>query len=213
MINCVIFDMDGTIVDSEALYFQLTKEILAEHGHCLSKEVFLKTCGVSRDLGAQVYSSTFSGINGETDVMDVMDFRYAEALKQHRLKIKPGFHSLLSDLKKRGVRIALASSNIESAVCNTLSSVGLTEAFDLVVHAGMVERVKPYPDLFLYTAQQLGVHPSECLVIEDSEPGVVAAAAAGMQISVVPDIYPITHRVQSLKPHFFPSLDQVIQLF
>jgi HAD superfamily hydrolase (TIGR01509 family) len=212
MIKGVIFDMDGTIIDSEALYYELACQIIKEHGYELPHEVFVATSGVSREEGARIYGSQFPGLDGERDVMDVLDAAYAQALLDHRLKLKPGFRVLMDALQAKNIATALASSNIASAVENGLRAVELTEAFDHVIHAGHVERVKPFPDLFLKAAACMGLQPEECLVLEDSEPGILAAAAAGMKAVLIPDVYPVSQRMKDLSHRIVPTLSDVVTL-
>lgn len=213
MFKGVIFDMDGTIIDSEALYFELASQILKEHGYELPHDVFVATSGVSREEGARIYSRQFPGVDGERDVMDVLDASYAQALEDHRLQLKPGFLSLMATLKEKKIPTVLASSNIASAVENSLRAVGLTETFDYVIHAEHVQRVKPFPDLFLKAAECMGLKPEECLVLEDSEPGIVAAAAAGMKSVLIPDVYPVSQRMKDLSYRIMPVLSDVESLF
>jgi len=209
MFKGVIFDMDGTIVDSERLYYTIASEILSEHGYRLSREVFIATCGVSREEGARIYSQSFPPLDGERDVMDVLDDRYAQALKDGRLERKPGCLQLLDRLKERDIRTAVASSNTSEAVGRTLSAVGLSDRFDAVIHAGLVQRVKPYPDLLFKAAEELGLPPETCLVLEDSEPGILAAEAAGMAVILIPDIYPVSETMARISWQVVSSLEEV----
>lgn len=212
MVKGVIFDMDGTLVDSEALYFELASEILGNRGYTLPHEVFVSTSGVSRDEGAQIYTDAFPGQDGG-EIMDLLDAAYGQALQQHRLKRKPGVEELLAKLKEKGIPTAVASSNIASAVENSLRAADLQDSFDYIIHAGHVEHVKPWPDLFLKAAESMGLEPEMCLVLEDTEPGILAAAAAGIRAILIPDISPVTDKMVKLSSRVVNSLLDVAAMF
>ena len=99
----------------------------------------------------------------------------------------PGAKELILELKGRGVRLAVASSSPSSRVPKVLSAMGLLEHFDAYVTGDEISRPKPDPEIFLLTAKRLGVSPSECVVFEDSQPGVEGAVAAGMRCVAVPN--------------------------
>lgn len=205
--------MDGTIVDSETLYYELTSQIMASYGYVLPREIFIATCGVSRDEGARIYSKAFPALDGMRDVMDVLDSYYAQALLDHRLKLKHGFEPLMAHLKEKKIPTALASSNTASAVEKSLRAVGLTEAFDYIIHGENVARVKPFPDLFLKAAACMKLKPEQCLVLEDSEPGILAASAAGMSAILIPDLYPVSQQMRNLSYRIEETLADVKTLF
>ena len=186
----ILFDIDGLMVDSEKLSFTLIREILRERGFDMSLDFYKKTVGIDQKIGAQLFTDTYPGIDGQKDIYDVLEIRYKAAVLQGRLKPKPGLFELLDELDHRNIRRAAASSNVKPIVHANLNGIGICSRMDAIVCDGMVERVKPFPDLFLKAAELLGACPEECLVLEDSAAGVQAAAAAGIPVIVVPDLIP-----------------------
>lgn len=185
--KCIIFDMDGLMIDSEKLSFNIIKTILGEQGHNLSRDLYAKTIGVCREGSEELLSRTFPGLDGKW-VYEVYFLRYFKALNEGKLETKPGLFSLLQELDKRGIRRAVASSNDQPIVEASLKNIGVYDRMDAYIYAEMVERVKPFPDLFLKAAEILGVKPKECLVLEDSQAGVEAAVAANIPVILIPDM-------------------------
>ena len=101
--------------------------------------------------------------------------------------LKPGVHELLSYLKEKGIKTAIATSSPIERTLKYLSSVKLEKSFDEIVSGYMVEKGKPEPDIFLYAAKKLGKMPENCLVLEDSPAGILAAHRAGCIPVMVPD--------------------------
>lgn len=207
--KCLIFDMDGVIIDSEKLAFTVIAEILQEHGHHLTLDHYLKVIGISQELSEQYLTDTFSGVDGK-GIYEVFFQRYFKALKTGRLEAKPGLVPLLAELDKRGIKRGVASSNKRLVIEASLKCIGVFNRMDAVVHPEMVERVKPYPDLFLKAASLLGAAPEECLVLEDSPAGVKAAVAAGIPVIFVTDLVPPAPAVREDCLHVFDSLYDVI---
>ncbi len=105
-----------------------------------------------------------------------------------RVEPLPGAVELVSALAKAGVPIGIASNDDREIVLLALAAAGLANAFDVIVSAEQVEWAKPSPDVYLRACSALGVEPSEALALEDSEPGVTAARAAGMRVYAVPQL-------------------------
>ena len=190
--KCILFDIDGLMVDSEKLTFTLIREILREHGFDLSLDFYRKTIGRNQKIGAQLFTDAFPGIDGQRDVYDVFEGRYEASVREGRLEPKPGLFELLDELDRRNIRRAVASSNVERVVMANLKSIGVLSRLDAIVYDGLVQRVKPFPDLFLKAAELLDAQPEECLVLEDSTAGVQAACAAHIPVIVIPDLIPPT---------------------
>ena len=117
-----------------------------------------------------------------------------------------GLDELLALLDSRGLPKAVATSTERRLAAAQLGGLGLLERFNVIATGDEVRNGKPAPDLFLLAAHRLGMKPSQCLVLEDSEAGVVAAHRAGMQVYVVPDLKPPSRAVEELTQGRFESL-------
>lgn len=206
----VIFDIDGLMVDSEILFYEIIGEVMAESGYTLTMENYLKTVGLSVDNGIRIYEEIYPGMDARK-VFDARSERYPAAIEAGRLKVKPGLLKLLDELEKRGLPYAVASSNDEVVVQSNLRGAGVAERVKTIVHAGMVERVKPFPDLFLKAAELLGLEPGECLVLEDSAAGIRAAHAAGIPAIQIPDLIEPTQETLDLCLKKMDTLYDVIE--
>jgi len=173
----VVFDCDGVLVDSETIALGCAREAFEEIGVQLSddrtRDLFL---GVSQ-LAMRATALTTLGVDLPEDFESGLTQRTVAAFERE-LK---GFEGLREALSKLGAPVCVASSSPPERIRASLRIVGYADLFGArVFSATEVPRGKPAPDLFLYAARQLGAPPENCLVIEDSAPGVVAARRAGM---------------------------------
>lgn len=201
MIQAVIFDMDGVLLDSEPLHHQTMNAILAEEG--------------CRELSVTEYAAYM----GTTDVytwQDVIDrfqlprpFSYYRdrydtlILEQYCRSAKPaaGAGWLLGELKARGLRLAVASSSRSTWVEICLRALGMRSDFELVVNGDMVAHSKPNPEIYLLAASMLAVPPESCLVVEDAPNGIAAARAAGMFTVAVETAYTLNEDTSAADVH------------
>jgi HAD superfamily hydrolase (TIGR01509 family) len=200
----VIFDMDGVLIDSEPIHFEAIGALLTDHGvsspayhdesffGCTAHEVF------------RTLRRRYQLVPTEDDLAAEWISRVV-ALLSRPLQPLPGVPGVLNDLRARGLRLALASGSAPSIVAATLAGLGLSQAFECMVSGHEVSRGKPAPDIFLETANRLGLPAAGCLVIEDSYNGLTAAVAAGMRCVAVPcastagqDFSAATVRLESL---------------
>ena len=188
--KAVIFDMDGTLVDSERLLMDTWRFTAEKHGFDYGHFIeVLKTCiGLRNDASMKIITDEygpdfdFKGYNEETLAIFLQRILDGEAA------VKPGAFHILDGLKARGIRLGLGTSTRSVRTAPRVRVSGMDGYFDAVVCGDMVERSKPAPDIFLRTAEELGVTPSDCVVIEDSNAGVKAAVSAGMRVIMVPDV-------------------------
>lgn len=178
----VIFDCDGVLVDSEAISNPLLRDALAEHGLHMTLDEVIQTY-VGRSMPAVVsISEELLGRKLPEDFLDVLQKKTFAAFESG-LKAVVGVEDLIRSLIDREIKICVASSGTFEKMDVTLGITGLKQYFDGRIYSTtQVERGKPYPDLYLYAADQMGVEPANCLVIEDSVPGVQGAVAAGMEV-------------------------------
>jgi HAD superfamily hydrolase (TIGR01509 family) len=178
-IDLVIFDCDGVLVDSEPLSAIAHQRVYQSHGYEISMETFRRCIGMKqKDILVLLHSIT-GFMLPETSVPQI--WIETKALLTEQLKPTQGFPEFIAKLKL--IRCVASSSSIER-IHFSLGLTGLAEYFaeGTVFSSSMVKHGKPAPDLFLYAAEQCGVAPARCLVIEDSQYGVEAAVAAKMQV-------------------------------
>ncbi len=178
----VIFDCDGVLVDSEAISNPLLRAALSEYGLHMTLDEVIQTY-VGRSMPAVVsISEELLGRKLPEDFLDVLQEKTFAAF-EHNLKAVPGVEGLIRSLIDQDIKICVASSGSFEKMAVTLGITGLKKYFKgRIFSTVQVERGKPYPDLYLYAADQMGVEPANCLVIEDSVPGVQGAVAAGMEV-------------------------------
>ena len=186
-ITAVLFDMDGLVLDTEKLYTRFWQEAANALGYPMTKEQALGMRSLNRGVGLAKMQSYF-GPEVDYDKIRNKRIELMDAfVEQEGVKLKPGIHELLAYLKEHGIKTAIATSSPLERTLLYLGSVGLEQSFDELVSGYMVEKGKPEPDIYLYAAEKLGVKPSECMVLEDSPAGILAAHRAGCLPVMVPD--------------------------
>ncbi|MEY2371344.1 HAD family hydrolase [Lysinibacillus capsici] len=187
MMKAIIFDFDGTIIDTETAWYYVFRDAYALYGVDLSLETYSKCLGTNlQSFNPYTYLSTHHHIK-----MDLAAFRtsiqesHAEFMKKETMR--PGILALLQQAKKSGLHIGLASSSSRQWVDQFVDQLGIKSYFECFCTADTVKQVKPDPELYLQALDQLGVHASEAIAIEDSPNGARAAVAAGLHTMVIPN--------------------------
>ena len=183
MIKAVIFDLDGVIVDTAKYHFLAWRRLALELGSDLTVQDNEKLKGVSRMQSLQIILD-IAKINLTKERKESLATRknewfveYVEAMKPD--EIFPGVKQLITSLRKKGLKVALASSSKNAP--RVVELLGIADLFDVIVDGGMIIDTKPDPEIFLLSAQKLNIKPAECVVFEDAEAGVEAAIRAGMK--------------------------------
>ncbi len=187
-VKAFIFDMDGTVIDTEKYYLRCWPKALAHFGYDVSFEDILSL----RSLGRPFAPERLKEITGDPDCdyWAVRDYRRGlveECVKQEGIDVKPGAVTLFEELKRRGIARAIATATDEDRTARFLEKVGLSGMFDKIICASMVERGKPAPDIYKLAVERLGLKPEECVAVEDAPNGVKSAYDAGLKVIMVPD--------------------------
>jgi beta-phosphoglucomutase len=190
MITTVIFDLDGLLADTEPLHCRAYQDALQSEGASLTKADYIEHW-VRSGKGIADWVA-LHGLNVDPLALRVKkSARYLELLASS-LRPMDGALELLKVLYGNKT-LALASSSYQDAVDGVLEGLNIARYFEAIVTGLDVPRVKPAPDIFLTAARRVGAVPSECVVIEDAEKGVLAAYQAGMSCIAVPNAHTRHH--------------------
>ncbi len=213
MIKAIVFDFDGTIIDTESVWYRTFQEAYASYGVDLPVEMYAPCIGTGHDA-FNPFEYLVTDLHFPIDLVAfrrAVTKRHAELMEQER--IRPGIMDYLQSARVKGLKIGLASSSSRAWVRHFTEKLGLRPYFDYVQTADDVDRVKPDPALYLQTLQGLGVSAEDAVAIEDSPNGARAAKAAGLYCILAPSFVtrdlefgPVDRRLNSLTDLSFNAL-------
>ncbi|MFF3326906.1 HAD family hydrolase [Streptomyces sp. NPDC002889] len=182
----VIFDLDGTLVDSEPNYYEAGRRLLAAHGVTdFSWEEHAGFIGIGTRETLETLRARYA-IDVPVDELLTAKNRHYLELARAATDVFPQMRRFVERLHRDGVPMAVASGSSRAAIEAVLAVTGLDALLPTVVSAEEVEHGKPAPDVFLEAARRLRTEPADCVVVEDAAPGAAAAHAAGMRCIAVP---------------------------
>ncbi len=181
MIKGIAFDLDGVLIDSEQVWYEVHRNVFAEYGVMISEEDH-KNFWIRTSLGTRGITRKH-GI-GYDEVMSKMA---KEGLRlAGRIKPMPGALELISRLEPH-VSFAIVSYAMKYAVRHSIGQLGIAEKISVIITNADVANNKPHPEPYFKAAQMLGMKPEECVAVENSEKGVLSAKAAGMSCIAIPN--------------------------
>ncbi len=210
-IEGIIFDLDGTMVDSMWMWRGIDNEFMAARGLPMTDELELAIEGMSFRETAAYFVRTYPLRETEEELMDIW-IRMAIDKYQHEVPVKPGLMHFLREMQLRGIRMGIATSNARILLDAVADAHGFYDYMDGVLTANEVKRGKPAPDVFLAVAEKIGVDPAHCLVFEDIPQGIRAGLAAGMKVCAVSDEYSRAQEAEKrrLAHYYIDSYEQVL---
>lgn len=184
--KAVIFDLDGTLVDSMWMWHAIDVEFLGEYGYECPEDLHRVIEGMSFSETVVYFKERFLLPLSLEEIKDVWT-RMSIDKYRYEVPLKPGAREFLELIKKKNIKCGIATSNGRELVDAVLHSLGIEGYFQAVTTACEVKAGKPEPDIYLYVAGQLGVEPADCLVFEDIPAGILAGKRAGMKVCAVED--------------------------
>ena len=208
-IEAVIFDMDGVIFDTERVYLEDWIKVFKQYGYDMKKEIYVSVMGTGRKNVKRVFIKEFGKELPIEEMYIIKDKLLVEAIENNKIPLKLGAIELLDFLRDNGCKIALATSAKRDRMEKQLNGANIKEKFDTLVCGDDVERAKPNPDIFLKTANKLGVSPENCIVVEDSCAGIEAAHNAKMMGLHVEDL---KEADETIKKYCYKNFKDLIEI-
>lgn len=188
MICAVIFDMDGVLIDTEKHYNAAWCQAATEAGFPFTREhaLLLRSCETKE--GEKLMQGIFGPSFDYYAIRERRRELVRERLAQYGLEKKPGVEETLRFLRAKGIKTAVATATALDITKSHLTTIGVCDLFDSIVSAKNVAHGKPEPDVYLYACEQIGERPQDCMAVEDSPNGIMAAYRAGLRTVMVPDL-------------------------
>ncbi|OWV74951.1 HAD family hydrolase [Rhizobium sp. R339] len=207
--EAVLFDMDGLIFDTEALYRDAVIKAAEEEGFNIPVSVYLETIGLPSTSARALLAMHIGGEFPIEDLWKQASDRF-RTMVATELRLKPGVIEILDWLEKTQLPWAIVTSSDHDTVLSHLLAVNLKDRFMHIIAHGDYTAPKPHPEPYLKAASRLGVNPSRCVALEDSRNGVLSASSAGLMTIMVPDLVQPTLDIQSLCAYVAPDLHDVL---
>ena len=207
MIKAVIFDLDGTLIDTEKYYRIFWPKALAEFGYHMTDEQALTMRSLGRPFAPKQLKAWFGEGLDYYAVRDKRKEMMEECLDRDGIQRKPGALELVRKLRDSGITTAMATDPERTR--KYLRLTGMEDCFDRIISATMVKEGKPSPDIYLYACEQLALEPEECIAVEDSPNGVLSAYRAGCRVVMVPDQTPPDEELKKYLYRTAKGLDEV----
>ncbi len=187
MINTVLFDMDGVLIDSEHFWQQAEKEVFTSVGAIWDEKIAQQTTGQTTRAVTELWYKMFPWEGKSIEEVEQAVIDRVDSLIREKGQIKAGVLDTLNYLSDNNFKIGLATNSPDSLIHTVLERLEIKKYFQTIVSALHVKEGKPAPDVYLTAAKNLGSNPENCLVVEDSFTGATAGKRAGMTVVSVPD--------------------------
>lgn len=211
--DAVIFDLDGSLVDSMWLWRAIDIEYLGKFGIALPEDLQSRIEGMSFHETAVFFKENFPIPDSLEQIKETWN-RMAWDKYANEVPLKPGIPEFLSHCRGRGLKLGIATSNSRELVTNVVNVHNIQDCFSCIMTGCDVQKGKPAPDIYLAVAEALEVEPGRCLVFEDIIPGILAGKAAGMRVCAVEDAYSAhcRERKRELADYYIEDYNDIVKM-
>ena len=208
-IKAVIFDLDGTLTDTEKFYQKAWPQALEHFGYKCEPWMPLELRSLGRPYAPERFKEWFGQ---DFDYNMIREYRKAivvDMIKEQGIPLKPGAKEILTWLREHGILTCIATANDYERTKGYLEKLGLFAYFDRIICSDMVKFGKPAPDIYKYACEQLGLPAEQTFAVEDSPNGVTSAYLAGCNVIMVPDL---TQPDEELRTKLFACVESLLDI-
>lgn len=210
MIKLVIFDVDGTLVDSESVYVKAALKNIEVNHYNIPMSAIMGIIGQNRVAGRKLIESTQDdSFNYDKYIKDFEKIRN-QILENEPYKLKKG--NILNYCKKHNIKMAIATSTARDKQSKVLTELGIIDYFDYMVFGDEINNSKPAPDIYLKVYEHYNIDKDEMIIYEDSKNGILSAHNAGIRVVYIKDIVDVEEEVTSLCYKQVKDLDEGIEI-
>ncbi len=211
--KAVLFDLDGTLIDTEKYYRICWKKTLESFGYKVTDDDVLSLRSLGRPFAPDHIKKMVKDPDADYKAIRAKRSKLMEEMiAREGIQLKKGAVELLEYLRSKKITTAVSTASDLERTTRYLKQVGLYDYFDKLISCTMVERGKPAPDVYLYACKELGLSPDLCIAVEDSPNGVKSAFSAGCKVIMVPDQTEPDEKTKEMLWAKAQSLDEIIKI-
>lgn len=211
-IKAVIFDLDGTLIDTEKIYREVWPKAVAKLGYEMKDEYYLAMRSLGRPFAPLKMKEWFGDEFDYDEARRIRKGYFDAYVAKHPIEVKKGAFELLDYLRGKGIVTAIATATDIPRATAFLKEVKLDGYFDRVISAADVKEGKPSPYVYELACEKLGFTPKECVAVEDAPNGVTSAYRAGLNVIMVPDATMPDEKISDMLVACVESLDRIIEI-
>ncbi|MBU5487283.1 HAD family phosphatase [Clostridium sp. MSJ-8] len=211
-IKAVVFDMDGLMFDTERVYVEAMDYIGEKIGLGKLGYIVKKTLGMNKTSSRKVWLEELGENYDEEIINREIIIYYTEYYKNNTVPVKEGLYELLEFLSENRYKVAVASSSNRETIMKHLRETNIDKYFSVIVSGEDFEVSKPNPDIYIKACELLEEEPINCIALEDSKNGLLAAYSAGCKPVMIPDLYEAEDEIKKILYKKFDSLKDVVNL-